>query len=94
MTDEARSWIRAEVRRLYGDRIVQVILTGSRARGDHRPNSDWDVVVVLRDGRSIQPVWHEPKRGYDILSSELDGTPRHIEVKAARKSGHRLAFFL
>jgi predicted nucleotidyltransferase len=37
------------VRRIYGARVVRTILTGSRARGDHRPESDWNVVVVLRD---------------------------------------------
>jgi predicted nucleotidyltransferase len=44
-----RAWIRAEVHRIYGDQVVRMILTGSRARGEHGPQSDWDVVVVLRD---------------------------------------------
>ena len=43
---------------------------------------------------AVQPVWDEPGRGYDILSCELDGTPRYIEVKAARQSGQKLSFFL
>lgn len=43
---------------------------------------------------AIQPVWDQPGRGYDIKSCELDGTPRFIEVKAARQSGERLLFFL
>ena len=43
---------------------------------------------------AVQAVWDQPGRGYDILSCELDGTPRHIEVKAARLSGARLSFFL
>ena len=44
--------------------------------------------------QAVRPVWDEPARGYDILSSGLDGTPRHIEVKAAQNSGQRLSFFL
>ena len=44
--------------------------------------------------RLARPVWHEPARGYDILSQEPDGSPRHIEVKAARSAGGRLSFFL
>lgn len=42
----------------------------------------------------VQPVWHEPARGYDILSCEIDGAARYIEVKSARSSGQKLAFFL
>jgi hypothetical protein len=43
---------------------------------------------------AVRAVWDEPARGYDILSCELDGTPRYIEVKAARQSGQKLSFFL
>lgn len=34
---------------LYGDRLDQVILYGSYARGDFHANSDIDFLVVLRD---------------------------------------------
>jgi len=42
----------------------------------------------------VEPVWKEWKRGYDILSCDVDGKARHIEVKSARKSGRQLSFFL
>src|SRR6266516_2030325 len=29
-----------------GDRLVAAVLFGSRARGDHRPESDWDFLVI------------------------------------------------
>jgi hypothetical protein len=44
--------------------------------------------------QAVQPVWDQPGRGYDILSCEQDGTPRHIEVKAARRSGQKISFYL
>jgi predicted nucleotidyltransferase len=39
----------AAVRAAYGPRAVDIRLFGSRARGDHGPFSDADVVVVLAD---------------------------------------------
>jgi uncharacterized protein len=33
----------------YGKRIERVVLFGSRARGDARPDSDYDVAVFLKD---------------------------------------------
>jgi hypothetical protein len=32
----------------FGDDYLRIILFGSRARGDHRPDSDVDVAVVMR----------------------------------------------
>jgi predicted nucleotidyltransferase len=40
---------RAALDELYGDRLERVMLFGSRARGDARPDSDYDVAVFLRD---------------------------------------------
>ena len=40
---------RAAVSEIYGDRVTRVVLFGSRARGDARPDSDYDVAVFLRD---------------------------------------------
>ena len=54
---------------------------------------------LREDGRAdlvdrVQDVSNRPTRGYDILSFELDGSSRHVEVKAARKSGRHVSFFL
>lgn len=45
-----------EVRALYGPRLQQVRLYGSRARGDSEPVSDVDVLVVLDE---IEDFWAE-----------------------------------
>lgn len=51
---------RAALDAAYGDRIERVVLFGSRARGDARPDSDYDVAVFLRGfrsfGREIEPM--------------------------------------
>jgi len=39
---------RARLDRLYGQRLARVVLFGSRARGEARPDSDYDVAVFLR----------------------------------------------
>ena len=45
--------ILAELRRgleaIYGDRLARLVLFGSQARGDAKPDSDIDVLVVLKD---------------------------------------------
>jgi predicted nucleotidyltransferase len=37
------------------------MLTGSRARGNWRPNSDWDIVAVVEGARPCGPYGPIPK---------------------------------
>jgi uncharacterized protein len=53
------SKFRAALDRLYGKRIERVVLYGSRARGDARPDSDYDVAVFLKD---LDNRWAEADR--------------------------------
>jgi predicted nucleotidyltransferase len=54
--DPVLARFRAALDRSYGDRLERVVLFGSRARGDHRPDSDYDVAVFIKDmGR----LWDE-----------------------------------
>jgi predicted nucleotidyltransferase len=41
--------LRCRFEALYGERLVQMILFGSQARGDAEPGSDIDVLIVLKD---------------------------------------------
>ncbi|MEP6490437.1 nucleotidyltransferase domain-containing protein [Microcoleus vaginatus GB2-A3] len=40
--------LRSHFEQLYGDRLTQMVLYGSQARGDAHPDSDIDVLVVLK----------------------------------------------
>ncbi len=39
----------ADVRALYGERLCEVILYGSYARGDYREDSDIDIMILVDD---------------------------------------------
>ena len=47
--DPVLSRFRTALDEIYGERVERVVLFGSRARGDARPDSDYDVVVFLKD---------------------------------------------
>ena len=65
---------RTELERLYGDRLVKVVLYGSHARGEAHEESDVDLLVVLRGEFR---VYDEIKRTSDIM---LDASLRHEEA--------------
>lgn len=58
----------AAVRRAYGDRLAGIYLFGSRARGDHRSDSDYDVAVVLN---GTFDFWHEHARLSDLAYDSM-----------------------
>jgi predicted nucleotidyltransferase len=47
--DPVLARFRAALDAMYGNQIERVVLFGSRARGDARPDSDYDIAVFLRD---------------------------------------------
>lgn len=47
-TADILTQLRSELVPLYGQRLVRLVLFGSRARGDSMPDSDIDVLVVLK----------------------------------------------
>lgn len=51
--EEALAELERQFGELYGDGPVQMLLYGSHARGDARPGSGIDVLVVLRG--SVSP---------------------------------------
>jgi uncharacterized protein len=62
---------RAALSELYGDRLERVVLFGSRARGDAREDSDYDIAVFLTD---FGPFWDEVDRLVDVETDLLYDT--------------------
>jgi len=54
---------------LYGIELDRVVLFGSRARGDARSDSDYDVAVFLKDIVDLRPAWN---RLADLRTRILD----------------------
>ena len=51
--DPVLTRFRATVKEIYGDRVERMVLFGSRARDDAKPDSDYDVAVFLKDAGSF-----------------------------------------
>jgi hypothetical protein len=49
--DPVLSRFRLELGEAYGSRLERVVLFGSRARGDARPDSDYDIAVFMAEVR-------------------------------------------
>ena len=56
--DPALIRLRAALDEIYGDRLERVVLYGSRARGDERADSDYDIAVFIKDPRSFGEEVH------------------------------------
>jgi predicted nucleotidyltransferase len=74
---QALSDFAAAVRRHYGERLAALYLFGSRARGDHRSDSDVDVAVVLADGAF--DFWREKMALADLAFEPIAASEIHVQ---------------
>jgi len=92
--------IAGQLRELYGPRLKQVVLFGSRARGDADADSDLDLVVVLEPmtdpwaehDRMDELLWRETLESGIVISAiplsarDFD-EPRTMAIRSARLEG-------
>jgi len=76
--DPILAQFRAALEEIYGDRLDRVVLFGSHARGDDRPDSDYDIAVFLK---SLPDRWAELDRLADLRVSFIDETGAFFDVK-------------
>jgi uncharacterized protein len=71
VADPILTRFRAALDALYGDRLERVVLFGSRARGEARPDSDYDVAVFIR---GLSDRWQEMDRIVPVVTDIIDDT--------------------
>lgn len=84
--DPVLTRFRAALDRAYGARIERVVLFGSRARGDARPDSDYDVAVFLND---LADRWSEADRIAGIASDLMDETGAFVHAMPYRAGAYQ-----
>ena len=73
------------LRMIYGDRIERLVLFGSRARGDARVDSDYDIAVFLED---LTDRWREFHRLADLRTDILAETGAFLEARPFRAGSY------
>jgi predicted nucleotidyltransferase len=85
LSDPVLVRFRAALDALYGDRIERVVLFGSRARGEAREDSDYDVAVFLRDLTDRQ---RELDRLADLGTDILEETGEFVHAMPYRAGSY------
>ena len=70
---------------MYGNQIERVVLFGSRARGDARPDSDYDVAVFLSN---MSDRFAELYRLADLSTDVLGGTGEFVHAMPYRSDAY------
>jgi uncharacterized protein len=86
IVDPILSRFRAALDEVYGERIERVVLFGSRARGDARPDSDYDVALFLKD---LDGFGKEARRIVEIEADILTATGAVINAMPLQAGAYR-----
>jgi predicted nucleotidyltransferase len=84
--DSVLARFRAALDDAYGKRIERVVLFGSRARGDARPDSDYDIAVFLTD---LSERWREADKIAGLATDVMEQTGFFIHAMPYRAGAYR-----
>lgn len=70
---------------IYGPRLDRIVLFGSRARGDAREDSDYDVAVFLK---TLPDRWEELDRLARLRVDMIDATGAFFDAKPYAASAY------
>lgn len=93
LSNEEQSWLDSFIRTIqqrFPDKIERVIVYGSKARGDAGPDSDLDVLVVLKDDTvsraGVRLIGYELALQTDVVPSILVYTTQELEQRREHRS--------
>lgn len=72
----------AEIKKIYGSHLRKVLLYGSYARGDFRPDSDVDIMILL-DISDMELKAYSQQLSYMTYDFNLDN---NLDIKPIAKS--------
>jgi predicted nucleotidyltransferase len=75
------------LRKIYGDRLAGIVLYGSRARGDHRPDSDYDLLVLIENFDQAKDL---DERLHGLTDDLFQMEPHEIEVNIIPRNPNAL----
>jgi uncharacterized protein len=85
-SDPVLTRFRTALNVLYGERIERVVLYGSRARGDARADSDYDIAVFLNN---LTDRWAEVDRIVPVVTDIIEETGAVIHARPYRAGSHQ-----
>ena len=71
-----------EIKRIYGSHVKQIILYGSYARGDFRPDSDVDIMILV-DMSDLELKAYGQQLSYMTYDFNMD---QDLDIKPIAKS--------
>lgn len=85
-TDPVLTKLCAALNTLYGQRLERIVLFGSRARGESRQDSDYDIAIFLKNFSSR---WHEIDQIVEIETDILYETGAVIHAQPFAADAYR-----
>lgn len=80
---------RTALNEIYGARLERAVLFGSQARGEARPDSDYDVAVFLNGGEKTFDRWVELDKLAALRVKFIDETGAFFDAKPYPASEYR-----